>query len=94
MDRVFISGHRGMVGSALVRAFCEKSSEYELIFADRDELDLLDQSSVRQFIEQEKPNVIINAAAKVGGIHANDTYPADFIYQNLLINTNLILLIM
>jgi GDP-L-fucose synthase len=90
MDRVFISGHRGMVGSALVRAFCEKSSEYELIFADRDELDLLDQSSVRQFIEQEKPNVIINAAAKVGGIHANDTYPADFIYQNLLINTNLI----
>lgn len=90
MDRVFISGHRGMVGSALVRAFCKKSAEYELIFADREELDLLDQSSVRQFIEQEKPNVIINAAAKVGGIHANDTYPADFIYQNLLINTNLI----
>ena len=90
MDRVFISGHRGMVGSALVRAFCKKSAKYELIFADREELDLLDQSSVRQFIEQEKPNVIINAAAKVGGIHANDTYPADFIYQNLLINTNLI----
>lgn len=90
MDRVFISGHRGMVGSALVRAFCEKRSDYDLILTNREDLDLLDQVAVRQFFEHEKPDLVINAAAKVGGIHANDTYPADFIYQNLLINTNLI----
>ena len=90
MQRIFVSGHRGMVGSALVRALRTKESEYDLILVTRDQLDLLDQSSVRKFFQEEKPDVVINAAAKVGGIHANDTYPAEFIHQNLLVNTNLI----
>ena len=90
MGKIFVTGHRGMVGSALVRAFKEESSDNQLLLASRDELDLLDQTSVEKFIEQERPDVVINAAAKVGGIHANNTYPADFIYQNLLVNTNLI----
>jgi GDP-L-fucose synthase len=90
MRKIFVTGHRGMVGSALVRAFKEESSDNQLLLASRDELDLLDQTSVEKFIEQERPDVVINAAAKVGGIHANNTYPADFIYQNLLVNTNLI----
>lgn len=90
MQRIFVSGHHGMVGSALVRALRSKKSEYDLILVTRDQLDLLDQSSVRKFLKEEKPDVVINAAAKVGGIHANDTYPAEFIHQNLLVNTNLI----
>ena len=65
MPRIFVSGHRGMVGSALVRAL-KQSSENELILASRDELDLLNQSSVEQFIQEQKPDIIINAAAKVG----------------------------
>ena len=90
MQRIFVSGHRGMVGSALVRALHKNESEFDLISATRDQIDLLDQSSVRNFFEEEKPDVVINAAAKVGGIHANNTYPAEFIHQNLLVNTNLI----
>ena len=62
----------------------------ELVLAGRNELDLLNQSAVEDFIKLQKPDIVINAAAKVGGIHANDTYPAEFIHQNLLINTNLI----
>ena len=90
MSKIFISGHRGMVGSALVRAFEKQESKYELLLVSRGELDLLNQSSVADFIRSEQPDVVINAAAKVGGIHANNSYPADFIYENLLINTNLI----
>jgi GDP-L-fucose synthase len=90
MPKIFVSGHRGMVGSALVRALKKQDSQNELILASRRELDLLNQSSVEQFINQIKPDIIINAAAKVGGIHANNNYPAEFIHQNLLINTNLI----
>ena len=90
MSKIFISGHRGMVGSALVRAFKKHESKHELLLVSRGELDLLNQSSVADFIRSEQPDVVINAAAKVGGIHANNSYPADFIYENLLINTNLI----
>ena len=90
MSKIFISGHRGMVGSALVRAFEKQESKHELLLVSRGELDLLNQSSVADFIRSEQPDVVINAAAKVGGIHANNSYPADFIYENLLINTNLI----
>lgn len=90
MSKIFVSGHRGMVGSALVRALREQNSENHLLLADRTELDLLNQTAVEGFIEKHKPDIVINAAAKVGGIHANDTYPAEFIHQNLLINTNLI----
>lgn len=90
MGKIFVTGHRGMVGSALVRAFKKQSSDNQFLLAGREELDLLDQTSVEKFIERERPDIVINAAAKVGGIHANNTYPADFIYQNLLVNTNLI----
>jgi len=90
MAGIFITGHRGMVGSAILRAHQKAGGDDEYILAPRNDLDLLNQSAVDQFIESKKPDVIINAAAKVGGIHANDTYPAEFIHQNLLINTNLI----
>jgi GDP-L-fucose synthase len=90
MLKIFVSGHRGMVGSALVRAFKEQAANYELLLVSRNELDLLNQSAVSEFIRLEQPDIVINAAAKVGGIHANNTYPAEFIHQNLLINTNLI----
>ena len=90
MPKIFVSGHRGMVGSALVRALRAQNSENQLLLADRTELDLLNQVAVEAFIEKHRPDIVINAAAKVGGIHANDTYPAEFIHQNLLINTNLI----
>lgn len=90
MAGIFITGHRGMVGSAILRAYQNAGVDDEYILAPRNDLDLLNQSAVEQFIESKKPDVIINAAAKVGGIHANDTYPAEFIHQNLLINTNLI----
>ena len=90
MKKIYISGHQGMVGSALVRAIKRSSPEFELILAERKKLDLLDQNAVCQFIRKEKPDIIINAAAKVGGIYANNTFPAEFIHQNLLINVNLI----
>lgn len=87
--KIFIAGHRGMVGSALVRE-AEKRGGYEILLATRSELDLLDQSACHQWLKENKPDQVIIAAAKVGGIHANSTYPAEFIYQNLAIATNLI----
>lgn len=84
---VFVAGHRGMVGSALVRAIQAKG-EMDLITASRQECDLTNQASVEAFISSRKPDVMIVAAAKVGGIHANATYPADFIYENLMIAAN------
>ncbi|MFD2255867.1 GDP-L-fucose synthase family protein [Luteolibacter algae] len=88
MQNVFISGHRGMVGSALVRK--AESLGLDILTATRAELDLTDQAAVFSFLEKNKPDTVIIAAAKVGGIHANSTYPADFIYENLAIASNLI----
>lgn len=85
---IFVAGHRGMVGSAIARKL-EARGERPLV-RTRSELDLADQSAVRQFFEAEKPSAVILAAAKVGGIHANNTYPADFIYENLMIECNVI----
>lgn len=89
MKKLFIAGHRGMVGSALVRE-AEKLGGFQLITATRDQLDLCNQSAVFEFLANEKPDIVIIAAAKVGGIHANSTYPADFIYENLAIASNLV----
>jgi GDP-L-fucose synthase len=89
MTKLFIAGHRGMVGSALVRQ-AEKLGGFQLVTATRDQLDLCDQRAVFDFLAAEKPDVVIIAAAKVGGIHANSTYPADFIYENLSIASNLV----
>ncbi|QCD02457.1 GDP-L-fucose synthase [Citrobacter portucalensis] len=87
--RVFVAGHKGMVGSAIVRQLALRS-DVELLIRDRSQLDLLDPVAVNQFIQQEKPDQIYLAAAKVGGIIANNTYPAEFIYQNLMIEANII----
>lgn len=88
-SKIFVAGHRGMVGSAIVRTL--KARGYNNIVArKRSELDLLDQAAVRSFMLAEKPDYVFLAAAKVGGIVANQTSPADFIYQNLVIETNVI----
>ena len=87
--KIFIAGHRGMVGSALVREAAQKEG-LETLTATREELDLLDQAACHQWLREQKPDQMIIAAAKVGGIHANSTYPAEFIYENLAIATNLI----
>jgi GDP-L-fucose synthase len=87
--RLFITGHRGMVGSALVRE-ADRRGGFDLITAIRSELNLLDQRAVFDFLASRKPDTVVIAAAKVGGIHANSTYPADFIYENLLIAANLV----
>lgn len=89
MNRIFITGHRGMVGSALVRE-AEKRGGFEILTATRDELDLTDQRAVFTWLENRRPDTVVIAAAKVGGILANSTYPADFIYENLAIASNLI----
>jgi len=87
--RIYVAGHRGMVGSAIVRALQAKGS-CEIITRTHDELDLINQSAVKSFFEQERPDQVYLAAAKVGGIHANNTYPAEFIYDNLMIEANVI----
>jgi GDP-L-fucose synthase len=89
MKKLFIAGHRGMVGKALVRE-AEKTGGFQVITATRDQLDLCNQSAVFDFLTTEKPDIVIIAAAKVGGIHANSTYPADFIYENLTLAANLV----
>ena len=88
MTKIYIAGHRGMVGSAIVRQLKSKSAQ--LITRTHKELDLTNQQQVDDFIAKEKPDQIYLAAAKVGGIHANNTYPANFIYQNLIIQANVI----
>lgn len=87
--KLFIAGHRGMVGAALVRA-APAAGEMELLLRSRAELDLCDQQAVFEFLGRERPDQVIIAAAKVGGIVANSTYPAEFVYQNLAIAANLI----
>ncbi|MFY9926052.1 MAG: GDP-L-fucose synthase [Opitutaceae bacterium] len=84
MTKIFIAGHRGMVGSALVRRF-GKEPGIELLLRDRSQLDLTSESAVGAFLAAERPDIAIIAAAKVGGIHANSTYPADFLHDNLAI---------
>ena len=89
MKRIFVAGHRGMVGSALVRKLARGGSA-EIITRSRQDLDLLDQSAVNAFFKSERIDQVYLAAAKVGGIHANNSMPADFIYENLMIETNII----
>jgi GDP-L-fucose synthase len=88
-DKIYIAGHRGMVGSAIVRKL-QKEDYFNLIFRTSAELDLTNQQAVTTFFEQEKPAYVFLAAAKVGGIHANNSYRADFLYQNLMIQSNII----
>ncbi len=88
-DKIFIAGHRGLVGSAIVRLL-QNEGYHHLLTRQRNELDLTNQADVDTFFAQEKPDYVFLAAAKVGGIHANNTYRGDFIYQNLAIQTNVI----
>ena len=87
--RIYVAGHRGMVGSALVRALHQQQGVI-LVTRTRSELDLTNQADVRSFFAKERPDQVYMAAARVGGIHANNTYPADFIYDNLMIAANVI----
>ena len=88
-DKIYVAGHRGLVGSAIVRSL-ERQGYTNVIGRTHSELDLLDQLAVRNFFEAERPDVVILAAAKVGGINANNTAPADFAYENLQIQCNVI----
>jgi GDP-L-fucose synthase len=87
--KIYVAGHRGMVGAAVVRRL-QNAGLKNLLLKSRDELDLTNQHDVNSFFSQNKPDVVVFAAAKVGGIHANNTYPAEFIYQNLTMATNAI----
>ena len=88
-ERIFIAGHKGLVGSAIYRLL-NHSTNHELITIDHNELDLTNQNLVKEFFSKNHINQVYIAAAKVGGIYANEKYPADFIYQNLLIQSNII----
>lgn len=88
-DRIYIAGHNGMVGSAIVRAL-EASGYRNLLYRSSSELDLRDQAATKTFFEQERPDYVFLAAAKVGGIHANNIYRAEFLYDNLMIEANVI----
>lgn len=87
--RVFVAGHRGMVGSAIVRRLRQRGYA-EPVTASREALDLTDQAAVRRFFAEHRIDLVVLAAAKVGGIHANNTYPADFIHENLVMQCNVI----
>lgn len=87
--KIFVAGHRGLVGSAILRLLQERGYT-NLVYRTRGELDLSNQPAVKEFFENENPDYVFLAAAKVGGIHANNTYPAEFIYQNLSVQNNII----
>jgi GDP-L-fucose synthase len=89
VDKIYVAGHRGMVGSAIVRTL-QQQGQTNFITRTHAELDLTNQAAVQAFFETEKPTQVYLAAAKVGGIHANNTYPAEFIYQNLMMQANVI----
>ena len=89
MAKIYVAGHRGMVGGAIVRAL-QQQGHRNFVFRTHAELELTNQAAVQAFFAQEKPDQVYMAAAKVGGIHANNTYPADFIYQNLMVQANVI----
>lgn len=88
--RVYLAGHRGMVGSAIHRRLVDRLDVEEVITWTHRDLDLTDQRATQAFLQASRPDVVILAAARVGGIHANNTHPADFIYENLMIETNVI----
>jgi GDP-L-fucose synthase len=88
-DRIYVAGHKGMVGSAIVRAL-NRNGFHNLITATRQELDLKEKSNVESFFKTEKPDFVFLAAAKVGGIQANMRYPVEFLYENLMIQNNII----
>src|SRR6186713_546730 len=88
-SKIFVAGHQGMVGSAIVRKLMREGYS-NLVVRKRQDLDLTDQYSVASFLSWEKPDVVILAAAKVGGIHANNTYRGEFLYENLMIESNVI----
>ena len=88
-DKIYIAGHSGLVGSAIVRQLKARGFT-NLLMRTHKELDLTNQAAVQAFFQQERPDYVILAAAKVGGIYANNTYPADFIYQNMMIEANVI----
>ena len=89
MKKIFLAGHTGMVGSAILRKL-KNLSNISVVTCERNLLDLLSQHDVAEFLSENRPDTVIIAAAKVGGIFANNTYPADFIYENLMIQSNLI----
>jgi GDP-L-fucose synthase len=89
MDKIYVAGHRGMVGSAIVRTL-QQQGQTNFVTKTHAELDLTNQAAVQAFFAQERPTQVYLAAAKVGGIHANNTYPAEFIYQNLMMQANVI----
>lgn len=89
--KIYVAGHLGMVGSAIVRQLLiQGHPAARIVTRSHAELDLIDQAAVRAFFAAEKPDQVYLAAAKVGGIHANNSYPAEFIYQNLMIEANII----
>lgn len=87
--KIYVAGHNGMVGSAILQKLKERGNS-NILIRKRSELDLLDQRAVRNFFEEEKPDQVYMAAARVGGIHANNSYPAEFIYENLMVEANVV----
>jgi GDP-L-fucose synthase len=89
LPKIYVAGHRGMVGSAIIREL-QKNGQTSIVVRTHTELELTNQQAVRDFFEAERPDQVYLAAAKVGGIHANNTYPAEFIYDNLMVQANVI----